>query len=261
MSATKTRQISPAIAAFQDVHAAAYHVSDAPEATVAVYVATLKSIEKPPRGMDDTEMEQLDIENRLSTKLARTDPTTNLELLTKTELAIVGLLRSLEDGENQGEIDLGVGALRDVRAAIRTNQADRDSYLGAKTTCGDADLIALCNRLVAIRAEQEDLAIVDPLAPDDGLLSAEYHNLHGEWVNLVDRLQVAAAPTTPEGVRAAARMAWDTAGRDRRDRVTSSSPMDWVRLTAIAWAAGETLLPKLPPFWLGERLLDGEVVE
>ena len=63
-----------------------------------------------------------------------TDPTTNLELLTKTETAIVGLLRSIEDGENQGEIDLGRGALRDVRAAIRTNApiSALPLFLGAK---------------------------------------------------------------------------------------------------------------------------------
>jgi hypothetical protein len=121
MSALTSRHIPPALAAFHDTQAAAYYVSIDPAAAVTACAAALKSIGAPPE-LDSGELEQLtDTEARLLTKLAWCDPVTNLELLMKAERAIVGLFRSLEDGERKEEVDLGRGALRDVRAAIRTN--------------------------------------------------------------------------------------------------------------------------------------------
>ena len=108
----------------------------------------------------------------------------------------------------------------------------------------DAELITLCDRIVAIRGEQEALAEADGSAPDN---SPQYHALYLEWSDLVDRLQSAARPTTSDGIRAAARMVWDSAGRDANGRVISDSPCDWIRLRAIAWAAGEDEGPMMPP--------------
>jgi hypothetical protein len=61
----------------------------------------------------------------------------------------------------------------------------------------EAELIALCNRIVAVCAEQAAVAKANPWAPDDGPLSGKYHDLHDEWIMLVDRLQSAKRPTTP----------------------------------------------------------------
>jgi hypothetical protein len=130
----------------------------------------------------------------------------------------------------------------------------------AQSVDPDVDLIALCDRIVEVRAEQAAVAKADPWAPDDGPLSGTYNDLHDEWIMLVDRLQSAKRPTTPEGIKAAARMAWESAGRNTSDRVFSDSPAEWIRLQVIAWAAGEEVGPLLPSFWAGERLLDGEAV-
>jgi hypothetical protein len=120
MSASALRHIPPALAAFHDAQAAAYYVSIDPTAAVTAYASALKSIEAPPE-LDSAEMEQLiATEGRLLTKLAWSDPATSLELLMKVERSIAALLRSLEDGDRKEEVDLGRGALRDVRAAIRT---------------------------------------------------------------------------------------------------------------------------------------------
>jgi hypothetical protein len=108
----------------------------------------------------------------------------------------------------------------------------------------DAELIALCDRIVANRGEQEAVAEADASAPDN---SPQYHALNLEWSDLVDRLQGAARPTTADGIRAAARVVWDSAGRDANGRVISDSPCDWIRLQAIAWAAGEDVGPMMPP--------------
>lgn len=121
MSASTSRPIPQSLAAFHEKHAAAFYALIGPAATVTVYASALKSIEAPPE-LDSSEMEQLiDVEGGLLTKLAWSDPVTNLELLMKAERAIAGLLRALEDGDRKEEIDLGRGALRDIRAAIRTN--------------------------------------------------------------------------------------------------------------------------------------------
>jgi hypothetical protein len=146
--------------------------------------------------------------------------------------------------------------------AMRISGADASIPMlaNAAESNPDAELIRLCDRMIAVRAEQEALAIADPWAPDDGPLSEQYHELHDEWIALADRLQVAEPPTTLEGIRAAARMAWNGAGQDRQGRVMSSTPWDWIRLQTIGWAAGVSEAPLLPQSWLGERVLDKEIV-
>jgi hypothetical protein len=197
MSTTMPRQISPALAAFHDVYAAAYHVSDAPEATVAAYAGALKSIEKPPRGLDDTEVEQLvDTEDRLFTKLTRTNPTTNLELLMKTEWAIAGLLRSIEYGGRKEDIDLGRSALRDVRAAIHTDQAS-----------GDAELIEVCNRLVAIRQAEIALHATSKTIEDERRTETALDALSAETEALMRRIDDIPDTKTLAGLQALSRAA------------------------------------------------------
>lgn len=133
------------------------------------------------------------------------------------------------------------------------NTTPRRSVLAASGDSGpDAELIGLCDRLVAVRAEQNVVADADPWAPDDGPLSGRYSALGDEWVRLVGCLPNARPPTTLEGVRAAARMVWDTAisgARDNQGRVHSESCIDWIRLTVIAWAAGTSEAVQLPTYW------------
>ncbi len=114
----------------------------------------------------------------------------------------------------------------------------------------DAALIAICDRMVAIGIEEDGLTEADPWAPDEiGQLGDNYRALRNEWIALAGYLVSAAAPATFDGVRAAARLAYSIAPRDAEGQIFADDAVDWITLTAIAWAAGRPASVKLPATW------------
>jgi hypothetical protein len=78
----------------------------------------------------------------------------------------------------------------------------------AHATVGDdAELIRLCERIVAREAEEEALCDADPHAPDAGPHHVRYLELMRQFAADSDWLYELPGPTTPEGARALARAA------------------------------------------------------
>jgi hypothetical protein len=77
----------------------------------------------------------------------------------------------------------------------------------SNSTSDDAELIAVCERLVAREAEGEAQAHADPHAPDAGPNHTRYLELMQQSRADCYRLFELPGPTTPEGARAVARAA------------------------------------------------------
>jgi hypothetical protein len=75
------------------------------------------------------------------------------------------------------------------------------------TVDDDAELIRLCEQIVAREAEEEALCDADPHAPDAGPHHVRYLELMRQFATDSDWLYELPGPTTPEGARAVARAA------------------------------------------------------
>jgi len=118
----------------------------------------------------------------------------------------------------------------------------------AEPSGDDAELIAACNRFVALWPELEAVLDADPWAPDNGPLHDRYKAIHAGYWAFLDFIWHAKPPVTADGRLAIARAAVATAER-KNDGLPSESPFAWLRLTAMVWCAGETEAVLLPDYW------------
>jgi hypothetical protein len=113
--------------------------------------------------------------------------------------------------ENPTDMRLITSMLEDM-TAIGSGLAAAAS-LATPCVPDDAELIAACDRIVAIRAELVAINAADPRALDVGPLHARYEALMDERGAIEDRVYDMATPATPAGAQAVARAA--LAGHER----------------------------------------------
>jgi len=103
----------------------------------------------------------------------------------------------------------------------------------------DAELIRLCNRLVAIRAEERAITDADEWAPDHGPYKPRYDALGEEWDAIDARMYDVAEPVTLAGVRAVARAALSQAPRDADGSINAPQLAEWLAFTVVEYVARE----------------------
>ena len=103
----------------------------------------------------------------------------------------------------------------------------------------DAELIRLCDRLVANRAEEKAICDADEWAPDRGPYKARYDALGEEMDRVTDQLYATADPVTAAGVRAAARAALCVAPKDSDGDITCDGLAEWLAFAVVQHVGGE----------------------
>jgi hypothetical protein len=103
----------------------------------------------------------------------------------------------------------------------------------------DAELIEVCNALMALRREQAAICRADPMAPDRGPLHDRYQQTWVERARLEERLYESSDPKTMEGARPLARLTLAHAERDRDGDIMSSNLSEHASLWVSDLLAGE----------------------
>lgn len=102
----------------------------------------------------------------------------------------------------------------------------------------DAELIALCDRLVANQREERQICIADEWAPDRGPLHAKYKALWAEYKQLRDRIYAAKEPVSLAGIQAVSRAGLVAAQRDHEGNLVPDSLCEWLLLSLALFHAG-----------------------
>ena len=126
----------------------------------------------------------------------------------------------------------GAAALLAGAAAValpRTVQAAGDGQ--------DAELIRLCERLVAIRADWVAICAADEWAPDHGPYKPRYDALGEESDRIEATLYDLAAPVTLAGARAVATAAVSVAPKDADGSITCDYLSEWLNITVVEFVA------------------------
>jgi hypothetical protein len=111
----------------------------------------------------------------------------------------------------------------------------------AQTAHGpDAELIRLCDRVVAIQAEETAMFEADPAADDDGSRFKPVMDALTEERRAIEtRLYDVGAPTTKAGLLAAARAAVSEAPKDADGAISCVALAEWLAVGAVERMAGE----------------------
>lgn len=120
----------------------------------------------------------------------------------------------------------------------------------------DAQTVAICQQLLFIRREEEELVQRDPYAPNEGPNHARHQALLAEEATLLAALARAQPPRTFRGIKAVSQLAmiYLDAERSPKDhRFAPNDMVEWTTLFALASAAGRLeaipLPEHLPVYW------------
>jgi hypothetical protein len=117
-------------------------------------------------------------------------------------------------------------------------------------------IIDICERMIAVHHDLDEVCDRDPHAPDSGPEHWWHEALLAEQAALAAALTKAAPPATPRGVRMLAELALVFAPRLRDGTLAPESFGDWLRLFALVSAAGKPELLRLP-IYLPDHWPDG----
>lgn len=176
---------------------------------------------------------------------------TDVEIMLR---ATVNLLRdSIETGRMPSGLELAPAAIETHEAAAAelerllasagptspgSIEGGPRSEPHAVTEHPDARLIAICQQMLAIRQEIDDLTDRDPDAPDRGPNQERHDALWEEFAVLRDELTDAAPPTTSEGIQALARLVMLFPLRIYGGTLRPESFGEWLRLVVVTTVAG-----------------------
>jgi hypothetical protein len=105
----------------------------------------------------------------------------------------------------------------------------------------DAELILLCDRLVAISAEEAAILDADPEVDDGGPLLPRMDALTEEWRIIETRLYAVGAASTRASMLAAARAAIAEAPRDNVGEISCVALAEWLAFTVADYVAREAV--------------------
>ena len=185
-----------------------------------------------------------------------------------TELALraaINLLRdSIETGRMPSGLELAPAAVAAHEAAVvecerllasaesqsRTPLEERtmsEPHVPAENP--DVWVIDLCQLMLAVYQEIDDLVDRDPYAPDHGPNNERHDALWDELGVLQDQLTEVAPPTTPEGIRALAQASVLFAPRTSKGTLIPEGYFDRLRLLVVTIVAGAPETIPLPRGW------------
>jgi hypothetical protein len=121
-------------------------------------------------------------------------------------------------------------------AAIAT--AAHGALVASPGGAGDAELIAACDRIVAIRAELVAINAADPWAPDEGPLHAKFEALLDERYAIEESVYDMSMPTTQAGAQAIARAALAGHARGSDGNLEVNNFETWLMLSLAEFQAG-----------------------
>jgi hypothetical protein len=108
-----------------------------------------------------------------------------------------------------------------------------------ETVSPDVELIRLCDRLVANRAELSRLCDADHWAPDHGPHKPRHDALQEEGDRIEAELYDLADPVTLAGAHAVARAAVSVAPKDADGSITCEYLSEWLNITVVEYMARE----------------------
>jgi hypothetical protein len=187
-----------------------------------------------PREADEAEMAAaLDRRWAASDQIATIPATTDAGRRAKAAVASA-LLDEWGALETSHTIIFARNVLRDIGGA---GGLDLD-----QTPNPDAELIRLCERIVANRAEDEAICTADPHAPDGGPNHVRLEELWADYATAEAQIFELPEPTTAQGAKAAARASLACAPRDAEGEITAGEDLDtWLAFACVEWLAGSAV--------------------
>jgi hypothetical protein len=187
------------------------------------------------RGYDALQEAALDERLDVSDEIQQMPATTLSGHRAKASVAVV-LLRESNggDGSNSNDVDFAFDALLEIAGEAHAANSAADGAAGP-----DAELITLCNRLVAIAAEEA--VIFKTVAEEDDQDRALEPTIQ-EYRQIEDKLTELGNPTTHAGTRAMARASVAWAPRDPDGEITAgvAGLAEWLAFGVVESLAGRT---------------------